>query len=67
MKVSASLLAPPPKLPKVQRNSAGNLTGADATMSIQALYDVAGQIRAAFIALQDQVRTAQGADDAQGR
>lgn len=43
------------------------MTGADAQSSLTALYDVAGQIRAAFIALQEQVRLALGGSDAQSR
>jgi hypothetical protein len=47
------------------------MTGADAISSMLVLYDVAGQIRAAYIALQDQVRlmlTPVSVDgDAQGR
>lgn len=46
------------------------MTGADAHSSLTALYDVAGQIRAAFIELQGQVRTmlaaSAGGTDAQG-
>lgn len=61
----------PAELPQVQRTEAGEMTGADATASMLALYDVAGQIRGAFIALQDQVRLmltpAPKVDDAQGR
>lgn len=34
------------------------MAGAQALPSLAALYDVAGQIRAAFIALQEQVRIA---------
>ena len=65
-RVSASLLAPPPPLPKVQRNNAGEMDGADAIASVAVLYDVAGQIRSALIALQEQVRLT-GGGDAQGR
>ena len=65
--VSPALLAPPPALPAVQRNSAGEMTGADAQTSLIALYDIAGQIRAAYIELQAQVRLAMGVHDAQGR
>jgi hypothetical protein len=43
------------------------MDGADATGSLTALYDVAGQIRAAFMELQAQVRTALETDNAQGR
>lgn len=65
------MLAPPPALPKVQRSSTGEMTGADAHSSLTALYDVAGQIRAAYIELQVQVRTTltpgTGGSDAQGK
>lgn len=61
------MLAPPPKLPPVQRNSAGEMSGAEALPSLTALYDVAGQIRAAFIELQAEVRLALGGSNAQGR
>lgn len=64
--MSANLLAPPPKLPSTQRNSAGEMDGAAAISSFAMLYDVAGQIRAALIALQEQVRLI-GGTDAQGR
>ncbi|MFC0206434.1 hypothetical protein [Novosphingobium soli] len=43
------------------------MTGADAQTSLTTLYDVAGQIRAAFIELQAEVRLALEAGDAQGR
>ncbi len=47
------------------------MTGADAHASLTALYDVAGQIRAAYIELQGQVRTiltpSAGGTDAQGK
>jgi hypothetical protein len=47
------------------------MTGADAHSSLTALYDVAGQIRAANIELQAQVRTMltpnAGGTDAQGK
>jgi hypothetical protein len=43
------------------------MTGAEALPSLTALYDVAGQIRAAFIELQAEVRLALGGSDAQGR
>ena len=47
------------------------MTGADAHSSLTALYDVAGQIRAAYIELQVQVRTTltpgTGGSDAQGK
>jgi len=47
------------------------MTGVDAHSSLSALYDVAGQIRAAFIELQGQVRTmvmpGTGGSDAQGK
>lgn len=43
------------------------MTGAEALASLTTLYDVAGQIRAAFIELQAQVRLTMGKDDAQGR
>ncbi|WP_237714091.1 hypothetical protein [Novosphingobium sp. Rr 2-17] len=66
-RVSAALLAPPPELPKVQRDSAGQMTGAQALPSLTAVYDVAGQIRAAYIELQAEVRLALGIDDAQSR
>lgn len=36
------------------------MTGAQCQGSLVSLYDVAGQIRAALIALQDQVRLARG-------
>lgn len=69
--MSPALLAEPPALPKVQRGSTGEMTGADAHSSLTALYDVAGQIRAAFIELQGQVRTmltpSAGGTDAQGK
>ncbi|EIZ77763.1 hypothetical protein WSK_3774 [Novosphingobium sp. Rr 2-17] len=65
--MSAALLAPPPELPKVQRDSAGQMTGAQALPSLTAVYDVAGQIRAAYIELQAEVRLALGIDDAQSR
>lgn len=71
MQVSPNLLAPPPALPKVQRSSDGTMTGSHAHASLAALYDVAGQIRAAFIELQEQVRIAMsptpGGSDAQGQ
>lgn len=50
----------------MQRNSAGEMDGADAVASLNALYDVAGQIRAMLIELQAQVRIASEADHAQG-
>lgn len=65
--MSAGLLAPPPSLPKVRRNSTGEMAGEDAHASLTALYDVAGQIRAALIELQAQVRLVMETDDAQGR
>lgn len=68
--MSPALLAPPPVLPMVQRGSTGEMTGADAHSSLTALYDVAGQIRAAFIELQGQVRAmtpSTGGTDAQGK
>lgn len=65
--VSPQLLAPPPTLPKVRRDSQGQMTGADAQTSLTVLYDVAGQIRAAFIELQAEVRLALGGSNAQGR
>lgn len=47
------------------------MTGTDAHSSLTALYDVAGQIRAAYIELQGQVRTmltpGSGGTDAQGK
>lgn len=47
------------------------MTGADAHSSLTALYDVAGQIRAAYIELQGQVRIlltpGAGGTDAQGK
>jgi hypothetical protein len=43
------------------------MTGADALPSLTALYDVAGQIRAAFIELQAEVRLGLRKDDAQSR
>lgn len=43
------------------------MTGADALASVNALYDVAGQVRATLIELQAQVRIAMEADNAQGR
>jgi len=43
------------------------MDGGAALPSIAALYDVAGQIRAALIALQEQVRLSLGGIDAQGR
>jgi hypothetical protein len=43
------------------------MTGRDVMFSLSALYDVAGQIRAAFIELQAEVRTMMEASDAQGR
>ncbi|MBF7010604.1 hypothetical protein HWN72_03415 [Novosphingobium sp. HR1a] len=66
-RVSPGLLAPPPVLPPVQRGPDSQMTGADAQNSLTALYDVAGQIRAAFIELQAEVRLALGGSDAQGR
>lgn len=54
-------------LPLARRNSTGEMDGSAAMMTVQALYDVAGQIRATLIELQSQVRTAQGDHDAQGR
>lgn len=54
-------------MPKVQRGPDGQMAGADAQTSMTALYDVAGQIRAAFIELQTEVRLALGGSDAQGR
>jgi hypothetical protein len=66
-KVSSHLLAPPPKLPPVQRDSAGEMSGAQALASLTALYDVAGQIRATLIELQAEARLALGGSDAQSR
>jgi hypothetical protein len=70
-RVSPALLAPPPELPKVQRSNTGEMTGADAHASLTALYDVAGQIRAAYIELQGQVRImltpSAGGSDAQSK
>ncbi|WP_454796918.1 hypothetical protein [Novosphingobium lindaniclasticum] len=43
------------------------MTGADAQTSFQAVYDVAGQIRSAFIELQAEVRLAQGGGNAKSR
>src|SRR3546814_4199031 len=45
--ISSQLLAPPPKLPPVQRTESGEMTGAQCHGSLSSLYDVAGQIRAA--------------------
>ncbi|KMS58864.1 hypothetical protein V473_10835 [Sphingobium cupriresistens LL01] len=44
----------------VRRTDAGQMTGAQCLGSLGSLYDVAGQIRATLIALQDQVRLARG-------
>lgn len=65
--MSPQLLTPPPALPKVQRSADGQMTGADVQTSLQALYDVAGQIRAALVELQAEVQLALGGSDAQGR
>lgn len=65
--MSPSLLAQPPRLPQVQRDSDGQMTGAATLTSFTALYDVAGQIRAAFIELQAEVRLQMGGTDAKGR
>jgi len=43
------------------------MDGSAALMTVQALYDVAGQIRATLIELQSEVLTTQGTRDAQGR
>lgn len=43
------------------------MTGADAQASLTALYDVAGQIRAAFIDLQAEVRIMLRNTDAKSR
>lgn len=43
------------------------MDGSAALTSMTALYDVAGQIRAALIELQAQVRVSMGSDHAQGR
>ena len=67
VRVSAHLLATPPALPKVQRNSAGEMDGGAALMSVATLYDVAGQIRATLIALQAQVRLTRSDGDAQSQ
>lgn len=54
--MSSHLLAAPAELPQAQRTDAGEMTGGNATTSMLALYDVAGQIRSVLVALQDQVR-----------
>lgn len=41
-------------LPAVQRSPDGEMTGAQSMASFAALYDVAGQIRESFLALQEQ-------------
>lgn len=56
--VSRGLLAPPPVLPKVQRGSTGEMSGAQCHASLLDLYDVAGQTRAMLIELQAQARIA---------
>jgi hypothetical protein len=40
----------------VQRNPGGEMTGGQCHGSLAALYDVAGQIRAMLVELQDQMR-----------
>jgi hypothetical protein len=43
------------------------MTGGQCHGSLTTLYDIAGQIRAAFMELQRQVRLSEGTIDAQGR
>jgi hypothetical protein len=57
-KIEPRLWAPPPALPPVQRRPDGEMTGADSLRSFTSLYEVAGQIREAFIALQEQASIA---------
>lgn len=45
-------------LPPVQRGPDGEMTGAQSIASFAALYDVAGQIRESFLALQEQAAIA---------
>jgi len=47
----------------VQRNPGGEMTGGQCHGSLAALYDVAGQIRATLVELQDQVRAGACAGD----
>ncbi len=60
------LLTPPEKLPKAERSSdeagAESMTGAQALGSGLALYGVCGDIRSAFIQLQQQVRAVRAAE-----
>ncbi|AXB75476.1 hypothetical protein TQ38_002235 [Novosphingobium sp. P6W] len=65
--MSAGLLAAPPTLPRVQRDSSGQMTGGHTLPSFAQLYDVAGQIRATLIELQAEVRLTQGGSNAQSR
>ncbi len=56
------LLATPEPLPKVERAGepgAQSMTGAQAQRSMTEIYGVCGDIRSAFIALQEAVRTAE--------
>lgn len=57
------MLATPARLPTVQRNDAGEMTGAQCLGSLTGIYDVAGQIRATLIDLQAQARLANGKAD----
>lgn len=45
-------------LPPVQRGPDGEMTGAQSIASFATLYDVAGQIRESFLALQEQAAIA---------
>ena len=58
VKVSPQLLAEPPRLPLVQRDSDGAMTGSQCHTSLTGVYDVAGQIRATLIELQKEARIA---------
>lgn len=56
------MLAPPPPLPKVERTrepDGQSMTGAQAQRSMTEIFGVCGDIRSAFIALQQAVRTAE--------
>ena len=65
--MSPTLLAPPPSLPQPRRDSNGQMTGREALASLTALYDIAGQIRAALVELQAELRLTQDPAHAQSR
>src|SRR3546814_11235686 len=59
----SQLLAPPPKLPRVQRTESGAMAGAHCHGSLTTPHDVAGQVPAPLNELPGQVRPASHAKD----